>query len=99
MNMVTRQPDGPMAAFGLAIPADLKDIIKGELAQNRQWLVTNISTEQLLGHQLTKGTMARRRNLDHASHQKHLPRFGYDGAAGQEPSRVRRTSIALPVDA
>ncbi len=35
----------PIAAFGLKIQADLKNIIKGELAQNGQWLVANISTD------------------------------------------------------
>jgi hypothetical protein len=45
MNIATRQPDDSIAAFGLKIQADLKNIIKGELAQNGQWLVANISTD------------------------------------------------------
>jgi hypothetical protein len=45
MNIATRQLDDSIAAFGLKIQADLKNIIKGELAQNGQWLVANISTD------------------------------------------------------
>ena len=43
--------------------------------------------------------MARRRHLDHADHEGLLPCLGHDGAAGQEPRRVRRTANALHVDA
>jgi len=45
MNIAARQPGDPIAVFGREIPADLRDIIKGELAQNGQWLVANVSTE------------------------------------------------------
>jgi hypothetical protein len=42
MNIATRQPD---AAFRLQVPADLNDIIKGELAQHGHWLVANVYTD------------------------------------------------------
>jgi hypothetical protein len=45
MNIAARQPDEPIAAFRLQIPADLKEVIKGELAQRGQWLVANVSTD------------------------------------------------------
>ena len=44
MNIASQPPD-PIPAFGLQIPADLKNIIQGELAQNGQWLVANVSTD------------------------------------------------------
>jgi hypothetical protein len=45
MNIAARQPDEPIATFGLQIPAGLKDVIKGELAQNGHWLIANVSTD------------------------------------------------------
>ena len=98
MNIVTRQPDDPIAAFGLKIP-DLKNIIKGELAQNGQWLVANISTDSFWPINSQK---VRWRGVDiwiMPVTKSSFPRCGHDGAAGQEPSRVRRTSGALPIDA
>jgi hypothetical protein len=43
MNIASRQPGDPIAASRREIP-DLKDVITGELAQNGDWLVANIST-------------------------------------------------------
>ncbi len=39
----THEPDDDIAAFRREIP-DHKDVIKGELAQNGEWIVANIST-------------------------------------------------------
>jgi hypothetical protein len=44
MNIAaSREPENYIAAFRRGIP-DHKDVIKGELAQNGEWIVANIST-------------------------------------------------------
>ena len=98
MNIAAKQPYDPIGAFRREIP-DLKDIIQGELAQNGDWLVANISTNSFWPVSSQK---VRWRGVDiwiMPIMKGFYPAVALKVPPGKSSRRVRRAGYALPVDA